>query len=641
MSWSTVLEDSRFDTLMGIIVLLNLVTMILETNENAKCENCRRTYLEVIDWIFLGIYTIELLCRFYAEHGGFCRNRWNMLMVFIVVVGYANVIATGLERGVGALFQFVRFLRILRLSRALRLLNGFPQLSTMVQGFINATAAMLWGIIMILVLFCILLAIVTVELVHPIQRDRIPDINPKCEVAFGSVEWCVIWFFQTLVAGDSWGTCTLPVIQEELWTFFLFAVALVFVTLGSTNLILAVIVEQAAKAHEKDLETSAKRRQKSQAKAAARLYEIFESIDADCSGTISYDELIQGYEDSLELRHNLQLLNLDKKDIKQFFDLLDLEGDGELSYQELTDHMQTASTKDVRTQIMVVRLQADQISHMVSNLSLARKRCANCGCHRAFSSEMHGRGSAESMASRRSAEFKESCRSFGNMISFADSVRTGYESEPPPPARGDDRPASLDGSIELEIPRLETRAEEGLDDILGMSLQKGLLELDGDLKQHLEKLGESAARTAREIKAIRRTLLKSAMDHQGLSKGEPGDSTSKGEPGDSPEVVEVDSFAEHQGKGSSNASGQSVRALRSARTKRPARLQRALSALDEDLLSLRLAALRDSVEQTFRDAGTMRLTMNNVLSDQRGSCSTSVLRDDDGNYSEGLASFDI
>merc|ERR1719498_2136258 len=113
---------------------------------------------------------------------------------------------------------------------------------------------MFWGFVMIIVLLC-LFSVLCVEVVHPISL-RIHKDNEYCIHAFATVWHCMLMFFQTLVAGDSWGRCTLPIIKEDWWAFLIFSAAVISVQLGFMNLILAVIVERAAEAKEEDEEAA-------------------------------------------------------------------------------------------------------------------------------------------------------------------------------------------------------------------------------------------------------------------------------------------------------------------------------------------------------------------------------------------------
>merc|ERR1719343_173040 len=119
----------------------------------------------------------------------------------------------------------------------------------MIQGFAGAMQAMIWGLLLILLLLGIW-SLLAVELLGPISRELWTEggRDQWCGEAFQTVARSTLLFFQTLVAGDSWGECAIPIINQEPLTYIIFSIALVTVQLGFTNLILAVIVDKATQA---------------------------------------------------------------------------------------------------------------------------------------------------------------------------------------------------------------------------------------------------------------------------------------------------------------------------------------------------------------------------------------------------------
>lgn len=173
-------------------------------------------------------------------------------------------------------------------------------------------------------------------------------------------------FFQTLVAGDSWGACTLPVIRASTLAFVIFAGALVCVQLGFMNLILAVIVERARTSHE-DIEQRLKDKAKFERKAASKLKDIFAAIDYDQNGLISLEEVLAGYENNKALRNIFNMLDIDKNDITALFKLMDTDDEGELSFQHWIDTIRAASSQDNRKQLMMTRLQISEIARVLKS----------------------------------------------------------------------------------------------------------------------------------------------------------------------------------------------------------------------------------------------------------------------------------
>eukprot|EP00438_Fugacium_kawagutii_P034345 Skav216700 [mRNA] locus=scaffold91:344794:345251:+ [translate_table: standard] len=84
-----------------------------------------------------------------------------------------------------------------------------------------------------------------VELVHPviveIQRDNGAfDDCLQCQRAASSVMDANLLLFKTVIAGDSWGTIAVPVIEAYPGTAFIFVGSMLSLVFGVLNLIVAV-----------------------------------------------------------------------------------------------------------------------------------------------------------------------------------------------------------------------------------------------------------------------------------------------------------------------------------------------------------------------------------------------------------------
>jgi hypothetical protein len=84
--------------------------------------------LRIIEISFLIIFTIESLLRMYALHiKRFCLNAWNLLDVFVVIMGWSAILVQG---GTGQIVDgasganTLRLLRMVRIVRSLRLFQG-------------------------------------------------------------------------------------------------------------------------------------------------------------------------------------------------------------------------------------------------------------------------------------------------------------------------------------------------------------------------------------------------------------------------------------------------------------------------------------------------------------------------------------
>ena len=79
-----IIENKYFVTFITSVIIINAITLGLETSKNIKKDY--GVYLSLIDTIALTIFTIELLAKITVYRLRFFRDGWNIFDFIIVVV---------------------------------------------------------------------------------------------------------------------------------------------------------------------------------------------------------------------------------------------------------------------------------------------------------------------------------------------------------------------------------------------------------------------------------------------------------------------------------------------------------------------------------------------------------------------------
>jgi len=388
-SLKSFIVDARFEMFMGFVVLINIAVIVRETDMNVSPEctpevqdkrgACTGPEIAWVNFALLLIYTWEVSTRLYIYLRNFFLGGWNVLDLFIIISGWVDLVASGLSDFLGARLQKTSMLKILkifrlfRLVRLIRLLRTFPQLYRMVQGFASALRAMFWGIVMIFMMLC-LFSLIVVQMVsfagidlH--QRDPHTDdrlLDDYCVDAMQNVFKCGLMFFQTLMAGDSWGFCAIPLIKMKWWMLVLLGSALVFVQLGFTNLVLAVIVESANESADSDEGLVLARRQKEEQKRSERIAKLLRMLDKDRDGLLTQEEIMRSFEESAEVRYGFQLLEIDEEYMLSLLRLI-AEDREVVEVEELVTVLKKRG-RDVRTRLTLLELQINEVTRLTKQL---------------------------------------------------------------------------------------------------------------------------------------------------------------------------------------------------------------------------------------------------------------------------------
>jgi len=375
-----VVESQMLEYCMGLVIISNVFVMVFEANESANCENdifngkeCEAGKTLILNFCLMAVYTAETTARIVGTRTKYFSSKWNNMDLFVLCHGYIDMTLMMVDASLPAGFKLLRALRILKLMRAVRILVIFPELHSMLRGFVSAMTAVFWGFVMIILLL-LLWSILAVEVIHKdnIRLDWEDDrMDQYCRDAFSSVSRSILLFFQTLVAGDSWGTCALPVIIAYPGTFCIFAGALVCVQLGFTNLILAVICEAAQSAHESDIAKKLKDKAKKDELARKKLGLIIRNIDEDESGMISMEEVMKGYENDHEFQVALEELKIDPLDFREFFETMTPEveegQEAGVECDKVVDCLRKVGHQDPKMMMTMMRLQLDKVLDLLAS----------------------------------------------------------------------------------------------------------------------------------------------------------------------------------------------------------------------------------------------------------------------------------
>ncbi len=224
LALKTLLESRKFEWFVTVIIVINAVTLGLETIPFAVANF--GTVLFFIDKLILAIFVVELLGRFAVYRQSFFSDPWRIFD--LIVVGVALLPATG----------SLSVLRSLRILRILRLVSMVPSLRRVVGGLISALPGM-GSIVLLLGLVFYVFSVMATKL----YGATFPEW-------FGSIPASAYSLFQIMTL-ESWSMGIVRPVMEVFplaWAFFVpFIVATSFTVL---NLFIGIIVSAMQAEHE-------------------------------------------------------------------------------------------------------------------------------------------------------------------------------------------------------------------------------------------------------------------------------------------------------------------------------------------------------------------------------------------------------
>ena len=212
-----VLESLRFQRIMIAIIIVNAITLGLETSQTAM--DLAGGFLIALDRIILGIFVVELAAKIIVYRTRFHHDPWNIFD--FIVVGIALLPTTG----------SLSVLRALRILRVLRLISAVPSMRRVVTALLHALPGM-GSVVALLSLVFYVFSVMATKLFGGVFPEW-----------FGTVGASAYSLFQIMTL-ESWSMGIVRPVMEEFplaWAFFLpFIVLTAFAVL---NLFIGIIVD--------------------------------------------------------------------------------------------------------------------------------------------------------------------------------------------------------------------------------------------------------------------------------------------------------------------------------------------------------------------------------------------------------------
>jgi len=370
------MRQTYYEMGLGAVVLFNIVLMVFDVDNSRSCasgDTCKLVWIEAVDYCLLGVYTLDVCLSLFAQRRCFFVLILNWIDLVIVILGYIEIVAAAFMSGSSSGLGLIRMCRIVRLIRIEKLLRPIPTLHRLIVGFIFTMKAIVYGFLMILLL-CLVWSIIILQTFDMLEADNLFANDSRfgaywCEDAMHSTVNTMFLLWQTMITGDSWGACTLPVILHSPSMYWVYAAAFMCVSVGFQNLILAVIVEQAGNKSEEDAITT-KLAEKAEREAEIQdICRTFEGLDGDASGALSLTELLAGFDDLPDLQNKLLMkFGIDRADLAQIVKCFDRDDSGEVLYEEVAEAMLRSQRQEDTTQLMMIQSELTKLMVQVARI---------------------------------------------------------------------------------------------------------------------------------------------------------------------------------------------------------------------------------------------------------------------------------
>jgi len=274
---------------------------------------------------------------------------WNVFDLAVVCTSLMDDIST-LIIGDAALentsmLRLLRLTRLVRVVRIIRVLRFFRDLRIIVAGILGSAKSLFWALILLgLIMFIVAVGILQIIAEHIKLLDEQDTPNPDVQALldnFGGIFVTMFTLYKSIVGGMDWGDAAAPLIRVNFLLGAFYALYIAFAILCVLNIVTGVFVENAAKITAKDEEHMIMEELETRKQWFEDIKTVFASADIDGDGEMRWEEF-EGYIADVRIQTYFKKIGLDVESqcAKGLFELLDFDGDGSVNLDEFASSVQ-------------------------------------------------------------------------------------------------------------------------------------------------------------------------------------------------------------------------------------------------------------------------------------------------------------
>jgi len=289
--------------------------------------------LQWSNYVFLSIFTIDVVIRIIVLRWKFFRVVFNWLDFIVVAAGWSEVF---IKFRISPLV--LRMLRLVKFGRAQRVLRNprmMESLNVMLRCVVVCTTCLLWSAVMILGISCIGGMVLSILVIYYMSDSANPLESRRAVFRYyGTFGRTLLTMFEILFANWS-PACRVLTENVSEWFALYFVLYRCLAGFAVLNVVNAVFIQQTMRVAQQDDELMLDAKENQQKTYGSRLIKLFEELDSSGDGSLNRNEFNMLKKDP-KLKSIFSLLEIDPDDMEDLWNCMD-DGDGMIRAQEFCD----------------------------------------------------------------------------------------------------------------------------------------------------------------------------------------------------------------------------------------------------------------------------------------------------------------
>lgn len=331
------LVDKRsFASFMGCVVVLNVMMIGFET------EFQTMPIFGAINNGFLLVYILEIICRLLTHGFLVLKDAYNVMDLCIVSLSVLERMMS--SSGMARALPTFRLFRLARLLRSSKLLKHNRELRAVSNTTVKMFKTLVWVMFFLFFILWILATFAYIVIGRSAEwnesMDPLKESEPfeafDIQEYFGSVTRSFLTLCQIVTLSHWAPHVARPIVKVYPISFAFFVMVLFSTTYGVLVTIVSNLVQDSMAASKENAKAIKDKDREERKKAGSKARDILAEVDADASGELDIDEIAYALEVT-NLPVILRDLGVPVMDAESLVRLLDYNGNGLVSYEELVD----------------------------------------------------------------------------------------------------------------------------------------------------------------------------------------------------------------------------------------------------------------------------------------------------------------
>ncbi|CAE7225378.1 Scn11a, partial [Symbiodinium natans] len=295
-----------FDTFFAFLVVSNTIFIGIEVQETLSHPGERPTVFYVVQYVYTGLFTLELLLRVAAEGlRFFCAEdwAWGWLDLIVVVSSLTEVAFDILEsQGVTNMtglraFRVIRITRFLKTLRLVRVFRFVMALRTLITSIMYTLRSLFWA----LVLLALIIYVFSVLLAQAVSEHRLSgtsslpvETTDAATKYFSTLPRTMLTLFMAISGGVSWEEVAAPLEAISMVWLFVFLFYVAFTYFAVLNVLTGVFCQSAIESAQNDHANVVQSMLANKEAHVEKIRALFSKLGAERDGIITYSMFEQG-----------------------------------------------------------------------------------------------------------------------------------------------------------------------------------------------------------------------------------------------------------------------------------------------------------------------------------------------------------